>query len=367
MKHCLILVFLTTSLHIYAQASIPDSLAISIEERLKSGHSPSYAIGIIDKDGPQYFLFGKTHQEGNSVDQHTIYEIGSITKTFTALLLAQSVIDGEINLTDPIQKYLPEGILAPTRNNDEITLGQLSDHTSGFPRMPTNFEPEDPQNPFADYTIQQLYDFITSHDLIRDIGSAYEYSNVAQGLLGHILELRYKESFEQLVIEKICLPLGMLHTKITLDDNMKENLALGHNFGVEVPNWDIPTLAGAGALRSSLHDMLIFISANLGLINTNMREAMDLTHTIRHDKAGGSRVGLGWHITTGAEGDVIWHNGGTGGYRTFAGFVKESGKGVVVLTNSTKGADDIGLYLLDSSSKLINTKREKRSLFRKKK
>jgi hypothetical protein len=150
----------------------------------------------------------------------------------------------------------------------------------------------------------------------------------------------------------------MKETKITFDDKMKQNLAMGYSQGMQVSNWDIPTLAGAGAIRSSVHDMLIFLQANMGLKKSKLYPAMQLSHQPRHDKAGGTtRVGLGWHISKGAEGDIIWHNGGTGGYRTFAGFVQETGKGVVVLTNSDKGADDIGFHLLNSADKLIEVKK----------
>lgn len=114
----------------------------------------------------------------------------------------------------------------------------------------------------------------------------------------------------------------------------------------------MPTLAGAGAIRSSTHDMLKFLSANMGLTKTPLQAAMNRTHEVRHDKAGAMRVGLGWHIAKGKNGDVIWHNGGTGGYMAFAGFVKETGVGVVVLTNSTESTDDIGFHLLNPESGL---------------
>jgi D-alanyl-D-alanine-carboxypeptidase/D-alanyl-D-alanine-endopeptidase len=237
-------------------------------------------------------------------------------------------------------------------------LGHLSDHSSGLPRMPNNFSPKNPANPYADYTIDQMNAFLNGYTLPRDIGSAYEYSNLAVGLLGHILSIKAGTSYEELMVKKIASPLGMKATKITFDDKMKQNLAMGHSNGAQVSNWDIPTLAGAGAIRSSLHDMLRYIAANMGLQKTKFQTAMQLTHKARHDKPGnGTRVGLGWHISKGAEGDVIWHNGGTGGYRTFCGFVKETGKGVVVLTNSDKGADDIGMRLLNSKAKLIEVKK----------
>jgi len=285
--------------------SLPENVTKSIDRRIENGINPSIAIGIISETGTSYFNFGTIRTDGPAVDEHTIYEIGSITKVFTAILLAQQVIDGKVSLDDPINKYLPPEAVVPVLDSIEITFGYLSDHTSGLPRMPENFAPANPNNPFADYTVEQLYAFISSYTPIRQVGSAYEYSNLAQGLLGHILGLNADLSYESLMIDNIASPLGMEETKITLDANMQVHLAIGYNNGVEAENWDIPTLAGAGAIRSSTADMLRFLSANLGYTDTPLRTAMDMTHKVRHSKAGNMRVGLGWHIKAGAEGDVI--------------------------------------------------------------
>jgi CubicO group peptidase (beta-lactamase class C family) len=358
MKHLFLILFAFCTLSSFAQKALPTEVVTSINARINNGYSPSIAIGIIDKDGPQYYLFGTKTAGGQPVNEHTIYEIGSISKTFTGILLAQAVLDGQVKTDDPAQKYLPEGVKLPTRDGKQITLGHLSDHTSALARMPTNFTPKDPANPYADYTVEQMYAFLNGYTLPRDIGVQYEYSNLAQGLLGHILSLRAGTSYETLMLNKIATPLGMKETKITFDEKMKQNLAMGYSQGVQVSNWDIPTLAGAGAIRSSVHDMLIYLQANMGLKKSKLYPAMQLAHQARHDKpGGGTRVGLGWHISKGAEGDVVWHNGGTGGYRTFAGYVQETGKGVVVLTNSDKGADDLGLHLLNSTAKLIEVKK----------
>lgn len=332
-------------------AVLPADVRSNIEKRILFEESPGIIVGVVDKKGARYFSFGKTAVNGKPVNEHTVYEIGSITKVFTAILLAQQVLEGKMKVDDPVQKYLP-AVTIPKRNGAEITLGNLSDHTSGLPRMPSNFAPKDPANPFADYTVGQLYSFLSGYELTRDIGSAYEYSNLAQGLLGDVLSVNTGTSYEDLMLKRIASPLNMNETRITLDETMQENLAEGYSNYVAVKNWDIPTLAGAGAIRSSAHDMLIFLSANLGLKKTSLKKAMDMTHQVRHDKAGDMRVGLAWHIAKGKNGDVIWHNGGTGGYRTFAGFVKETSTGIVVLTNSTTGADDIGFHLLNPDAPL---------------
>lgn len=358
MKHLILLFLAFYSVTGLAQKTLPEHVTNSIHARIENGYSPSIVVGIIDKDGAQYYTFGTKTVGGNPVDEHSIYEIGSISKTFTGILLADMTLRGKLSVDDPAQKHLPDSVKLPSRDGKQITLGHLSDHTSALPRMPDNMLPADPSNPYADYTVEQMYAFLRSCTLKREIGSAYEYSNLAQGLLGHILALQAGQSYEALMIERIASPLGMKSTKITFDARMKKNLAIGHSQGAAVSNWDIPTLAGAGAIRSSLHDMLLYVAANAGLKKSKMYPAMQLAHKARHDKpGGGTRVGLGWHISKGAAGDVIWHNGGTGGYRTFAGFVRETGKGVVVLTNSDKGADDIGFHLLNPDAKLIEVKK----------
>lgn len=350
------LLFIILSISSRAQvAALPTEVTSSIQQRIDNGTNTSIVVGIIDADGPRYYSFGKTTESGKPVNEHSIYEIGSISKTFTATLLADMVRKGEMSLDDPIEKYLPTSVHVPMYEGKHITLGNLSDHTSSLPRMPDNFAPADPMNPYADYTIDQLYAFLSSYELQRPIGSEYEYSNLAVGLLGHILSLKAGTSYENLMVSKIAGPLQMNETRITLTDEMKKNLAVGHAMGMEVPNWDLPTLAGAGAIRSSASDMLKYLSAQMGSHPGDLYEDMELTHKARHDKANGNSVGLGWHITPG-EHELIWHNGATGGYMTFAGFSNASKMGVVVFTNSSESVDDIGFHLLDSTLELKTIK-----------
>lgn len=333
---------------------LPTEVVETIEKRIEEGVTPSIALAIIDSTGIQYFNFGLTAAKGKKVNENTIYEIGSISKAFTGILLAQQVVDGELKLDDKVNDFLPKNIKIPTKGLKEITFGNLSDHSSGLPRMPDNFTPANPNNPYADYTVEQMYDFISNYKPLRAVGAAYEYSNLAQGLLGHLLAVNKNSNYEDLMIQTIAAPLGMMDTKIEFTRKMKENLALGHAGGKQVENWDIPTLAGAGAIRSSTSDMSKFIAANLGHVKSPLTEAMELSHQVRHHKAGEMSVALGWHIKKGELGEVIWHNGGTGGYRAFSGFVKETGKGVVLLSNSTADIDDIGFHLLDPGMDLAS-------------
>ncbi|MDX1406659.1 MAG: serine hydrolase [Saprospiraceae bacterium] len=361
---CLALSVLVLPLAAQKKTELPPEIIESVEQRIAYGINPSIAIGVIDEDGPRYYSFGQTTPGGDPVDEHSIYEIGSITKTFTAALLMHMVDQGLMHLDDPVSIHLPDKVSVPARDGKKITLAQLSDHTSGLPRMPDNFTPANPLNPYADYTVEQMYDFVSGHTLRRDPGAEYEYSNLAQGLLGHILELKSGKTYEQLMIDEIAAPLGMHETRITLTPHMRQHLALPHSNGIQVENWDIPTLAGAGAIRSSVHDMLIYLGAQLGLIDSPMYLAMKATQQVRHDKAGNTRVGLGWHLIEGSKGDIITHTGGTGGYLTFAGFVRETNTGVVVFTNSTAAAGDIGLRLLDPETELSPVKKPVTTMLR---
>lgn len=340
----------------YAQTTLPDAVRGSIQERVDKGINTGIVIGIIDANGSQYYSFGvKSVKSKEAVNENSVFEIGSITKTFTGILLADLVIKGEVKPDDPLQNYLPAGVAAPTRNCESIRLFQLSNHTSSLPRLPGNFSPVNPANPYADYSEKQLYDFLTTYTLTRDIGSEYEYSNYAVGLLGHVLAAKKKATYEQLMINVIAKPLSMNDTRITLTPDMKANLAYGHDNGVEVENWDLPTLAGAGAIRSTAVDMLKYIAANMGKTKSKLYPAMQLSH--KNSRAEGSvpEVGLGWHKAGSGDSEITWHNGGTGGYRSFTGFTK-SGRGVVVLTNSTASVDDIGMHLLDATVPLIKIK-----------
>ena len=334
----------------------------AIEARIENGYTPSMAIAFIDSTGTYYYNFGKIESVGETVNKHTIYEIGSITKVFTGILLAQQIINGQLSADDHVNQFLPDEAQIPSIDGNQITLGQLVDHSSGLPGIPTNFASANTNNPYVDYSKSHLYEFLSGFQPNRTAGSKYEYSNLATGLLGHLLAKNNDMSYEDLLLENIAGPLEMEDTKITLTKDMKERLAKGHNAGKTTANWDFDVLAGAGAIRSTTSDMAKFISANLGYLDSPLKQALNLSHELRHDMADGRSVAMAWHIDEGVNGDVIWHNGGTGGYRSFCGFVKETGQGVVILTNSSQSSDDIGFKILDPSAKLKQLKFKKDAL-----
>lgn len=331
-----------------AFAQIADDAAVRklLAERIdKQKQGVGIVVGVIEPGGRRVVAHGTKTVDGTAkVDGDTVFEIGSVTKVFTALLLADMVRKDEVKLDDPVAKYLPAEVKVP----GNITLEQLARHTSGLPRMPDNFAPKEPKNPYADYTVKQLYDALAKIKLASDPG--YAYSNLGAGLLGHALALRAKTDYETLVRTRILEPLGMKDTSITLSKDQQTRLAAGHDaFRKPASNWDLPTLAGAGALRSTANDMLNFLAAAMGDPKSPLRVPMARMIAKRQPTSSPDTViALGWHITKINDREIVWHNGGTGGYRSFIGYDPKAKTGVVVLSNMSTaiGADDIGRDLL---------------------
>ncbi len=322
-----------------------------IQSRIDENRAVGIVVGVLEKDGSTRVISaGDPGPEARPLGERSVFEIGSITKVFTAILLADMAARGEVGLDDPVSMYLPDGVVTmPTFGGREITLLDLTTHRSALPRMPDNFAPADPANPYADYTVDQMYEFLSGYELGREIGAEAEYSNLGVGLLGHVLGLASGMSYEDLVRERIIEPLGMSNSGIGLSPEMNQWLVRGHDMDRNVAaNWDIATLDGAGALRSDVLDMLRFIEANIGPAESDLEEAMRVTHEARGEFGRDSQIALGWIISPVDDDSIIWHNGGTGGYHSFAGFDPDRGVGVVVLSNSVDSIDDIGLHLINS-------------------
>ena len=320
-----------------------------LQERVESKRAVGLVVGVLEKGRPAQVYTAGSSGSSVSLNGNSVFEIGSVTKVFTTAILADMVRRGEVKLDDPVSKYLPASVHVPSRGGKEITLLDLATQSSGLPRMPDNFRPANPANPYADYSVQQMYDFLSGYTLPRDIGSKFEYSNLGVGLLGHALSLRAHKSYEALVTERVLEPLGMNDTRITFTPAMMAHLAVGHTAtGSVVSNWDLPTLAGAGALRSTMNDMLKFLGANLD--STLGPVALDLARAhaaIRNTDQPSMRIGLAWLTLTPFGLAITWHNGGTGGYHSFIGFDPTNNRGIVILANSTASIDDIGLHMLE--------------------
>ncbi len=277
----------------------------------------------------------------------TVFEIGSITKVFTALLLADMSLRGEVALDDPVSKYLPDTVKVPSRNGRPITLLDLATYTSGLPRIPDGIS-NTADNPYAAYGAEQLYAFLSSHTLRFVPGRHYEYANLGFGLLGHALALRGGRSYEEMIVSRICEPLGLQDTRITLAASMRERPALTHFSTLQsASNWDFQAMAGAGALRSTANDLCRFMKAAcFSEPGSPLQPAFALLlQTRRPTDAPNVKAALGWFVTSGHDDEIVWKDGMTGGYAAYAGFSTRLKSGAVLVSNAANALNDLGLHL----------------------
>ena len=311
-------------------------------------------VGIARPDGNRILSFGTLGlADKRRMDGRTVFDVGSISKVLTALLLADMAQHHEVAIDDPVAKYLP-GVSVPSRDGRAITLADLATHTSGLPLRPANLPAKDPANPYAGYTRDDLFAFLSSYKLSHTPGTTYDYSNVGFGLLGVTLAERAKQDFADLIAARITGPLGMTDTRIVPNDDMTKRAAAGYDGDRNpVPHWDMGVLSSAGGYRSTADDLLKLVDAFLGFRKSPLYPAMErMTKTRR---PGGmnpaTAIALAWNIDDVDGREIVWKNGSVGGYRTFVGFDRAARLGVVALINAQtgSGADDIGLHTLDSS------------------
>ena len=275
-------------------------------------------VGVIEPDGRRVVAHGRLGVgDERAVNGDAIFEIGSITKLFTELLLADMV----------------------ERGGKSITLAHLANHTSGLPRMPDNWNPHDPDDPYADYDSELLFQFLSNHKLRRDPGSKREYSNAGFAILGELLAHRAGSSYGDLLVDRICMPLGTSDTTLTVSPETEGLLATGHDMALEPTARHHPqALTAGGALHSTVNDLLTFLAANLGY----MQPASE--RSVAALRAWGERVNNGKEVFSMA--------GRTLGFSSFIAFSRESRRGVVVLSNMNVLVTDIGRHLIDSSEPL---------------
>ena len=318
-------------------------------------------VGLVDASGRRIVSHGTFDNDGRPVGGDTLFEIGSVTKVFTSLLLADAAGRGELSLDDPVAKHLPEGVKVPERAGKKIRLSDLATHTSGLPYLPANLLPKDVTNPYADYGRERMFEFLSSYELPRDVGAGYEYSNFGAGLLGNALERRLGSDYETLVRERITGPLKMKSTSVAVAD--PKRLAPGHDpAGARVPNWDLGALTGAGALRSSVSDLLELVAVAAGLEENPLAEPFaTMLRDRRPTGTAGLEIALGWHVTSRGGREFVWHNGATGGYASFVAFEPKR-RAVVVLSNMALPAvaEELGMSLLDAPSVFAPAKERKK-------
>jgi CubicO group peptidase (beta-lactamase class C family) len=321
----------------------------SIASYINNLSTAGVSIGVFKEEKITVYNYGETEKGNKQLPAAaTIYEIGSISKTYTAILLADAVKKGKIKLDDPVNKYLPDSIPLLQYNNKVITVQMLSNHSSAIPYMPDNFNKPgiDGQNSFKDYNNADLFSFLKHLKLTREPGAKYEYSNTAVGLLGVILEKINKKSFAVLITETICNPLGMKDTKQTLLQKDLVRFAKGYaDNGNANASWDFLSLAAAGCIRSTVNDMMKYLKANINTKNPSLQAAMQLSHKVTSEKDN-QKVALGWHILKPGNDEIVFHNGQTGGYHAYMAFNKEKKIGIVILSNCALSMDAAGNELM---------------------
>jgi serine-type D-Ala-D-Ala carboxypeptidase/endopeptidase len=340
--------FRTIGCHGRGPVLLPERVEKAAQERIATGTYQTLVFAVVDGDKSEVVAFGKL-DNGAAPDGDTVYEIGSVTKTFTATLLAQAVLSGRVTLDTPVARLLPD-FRIPSRGSKEITLGELGMQYSGLPRLPFNLLPKDVDNPNADYDAAKLKAFLAGYQLPRDPGASYEYSNLGFGLLGYALAQLEHTTYDAVIDKEILRLLGMTMSGTVFTDDMRAHLAPGHDdTGKAARNWDFDALAGAGAIRSTANDMLRYLKANMGSDQSPLAAAMKLARRPRSDIANNMRIGLAW-VTT--DKGIVSHNGMTGGYSSFLAFTADGQRGVVILTNSAGSPDDLGFATLDVDAPL---------------
>lgn len=333
-----------------AQPAEPADVRATLNAFVSGKANVGVIAGVVNGGTVHVYTAGGFGPGTPALDQNTVFQIGSITKTFTATLLAQMVQAGDVRLDEPIQQLLPAGVHAPAYNGTPITLLNLAEQNSGLPSLPDNLKITSMLNPYAAYTTPMLHEFLSHYALTRAPGAKYEYSNLGVGLLGDLIAARAHASYADLVRERIFGPLGMNDSAMSLTPALQAHLAPGHTVdGNPQPPWTFGELGAAGAIDSTMHDMLLYLRANRAPQPVSrLEKAMAFAQEPRYPIGNGMRIGLVWMTTASG---ITWHNGETGGYYAFIGFDKAKNFGVVVMTNiADDTGDSVALHLLEPGS-----------------
>lgn len=342
---------------------LPDRAATMAATYLKKRPRAALVIGLFNRGETWVGGFGAFARDGNSITPNgdSIYEIGSITKVFTGIALADLAERGVVEVIDPVGKHMA-GLDLPEDGRGNITLKQLATHRSGLPRLPKNFWDvvgDHRDNPYANYSLENLFADFKSVKLNHPPGSHADYSNYGTALLGQVLALAAASDYELLVEERILQPLELSETMFVVSEEDHARLIGGFTpSGEPTSSWDFDAMSPAGGLKSTANDMLKFIRANLNPDGTSIGAPLKLALS-EHASSNLDRMGLGWHWQeTVEELGVWWHNGGTGGYASFLGIDPANQTGVIVLSNHGDAmaglfdVDKIGMNLLRLAAKV---------------
>lgn len=324
-----------------------DSVANSY---LKQQNAQSLAIGIIKNGQSKTYFYGETAKGNQTLPTKTsIYEIGSLSKVFTAILLSNLVEEGTITLDQPISLFLPDTL---KKNEDlaKITFQMLANHTSGLPRLPDNFEKIKGYNqndPYKAYDKKALYSYLSSFKNKKTPGEEYEYSNLGYAILGDIITGIYKKSYDQVVRDLICKPLDMNNTFQVLDPKRKDTFKVYNKEGQEVLPWSFDAFSAAVGLKSTVEDLLKFANAQFKMPQSTLENAMANTRSFTFFLPPDTDLGLAWHMNLLDDLTFYWHNGGTAGSSSYLALSPDKKSAVVVLSNAALSVDDKGKSILD--------------------
>jgi serine-type D-Ala-D-Ala carboxypeptidase/endopeptidase len=327
---------------------LEESVRNLVATRVEGGIYPGLVIGVVRGGRQEIYGYGSIADDQKSKPNgDTVFEIGSVTKTFTALLLADAVQRGDVTLEQPVQELLP-GYTIPAWDERKITLLDLATQSSGLPNLPENLLPKDPANWYGDYTAEDMKRFLAGYRLPRAPGERYEYSNLGFGLLGMALGERSRAPYAELVRTRIAASLGMNDTASTLSPRMAAHIARGHDTAGEPAGpFYCGAIEGAGALRSTGHDLVAYVRAHMhppaGPLSRALAVVARPRRAAYNDRV---KIALAWQVESRQGREIAWHGGMTGGYSAFVGFTTDGERGIVVLTNVARDVSEIGLAAL---------------------
>lgn len=319
-----------------------------VEKRVVAGLS----VGYIEGEHYGIVHLGSSNQAQEKANNSTVYEIGSVSKVFTGLLLADAVSRGEINLYAAADVANPAGIRLPSRDGRSIKWIDLSTHRAGLPRLPGNLPLTDLVNPYREYDSKKAAAFLGQYELPRQPGKSQEYSNLGASVLGYLVAQKAGKSYEQLLRERIAEPLKMTDCTVSLNSDQTKRLATPQNkFGSATSPWTFANLPGAGGIHASMRDMMRFAKAQLTPPSGTLGDAIELAWK-QHSEAdaSGPAMGLGWMIA--GDGQTRWHNGRTGGSAAAIFINRKLKCAVVVLCNTavTDEVDQLALQLVKKAA-----------------
>jgi D-alanyl-D-alanine-carboxypeptidase/D-alanyl-D-alanine-endopeptidase len=303
--------------------------------------------GLCDRHGQRVLTQGEA-DNGGPLDGDTVFEIGSLTKLFTALALADMVVRGQMAMDDPLGRYLPADVRVPDFDGKPITLRDVATYSPGLPGWPADMPPLG--KTFPDYPVERLYRALSVTKLDAAPGTRYVYSNFGYGLLGLALARRAGTDFETLIVSRIAAPLGMESTRIELASDMQARISPGHDRKLaKVADWDMQeAFAGAGAFHSTANDLLKFLAAAMALKPSPLAAAfLEMTRTMRPSDQADTKVVAGWFITSVQRDRLVWKDGGVLGYSSFLGYSAVTRNGIVLLADGNFDSAKWGRHLLN--------------------